>query len=486
MEGLTLLAAIALPIAAGALLPVVRWKGRAARDAYILCLTILTTVLATVAIFGNFPRLSLIQFNDRLSFALKLDGIGRLFAGLIALLWPLTTLYALGYMRGTQKEISFFAFFLMSYGITLGIAMSANLVTLYIFYEMLSLSTLPLVMQKGDSGSIRAGLKYLYYSLGGAAFAFIGLVYLVYFGGTTNFVPGGLFRGVAVEHTAQLRLGYLLCFLGFSVKAAVFPVHGWLPTASVAPTPVTALLHAVAVVKSGVFAILRVTYFSFGALVIRASYAQYIPLALTCFTIVFGCSMALKEKHLKRRLAYSTVSNLSYILFGALLLTGQGLAAGLLHLVFHALMKITLFLIAGVYNDRAGIHEVGELHGIGRDWPVLSAAFALGSLAMTGIPPFIGFISKWALAQAAVLSGGLLPYLGLTALLVSALLTGIYLLVPSTFIFIGRRPGNAPGTKPVETEIRISLAALTALMLAAGFFSRPLVDFITRAASGLV
>lgn len=486
MEGLILLAAVALPIAAGALLPVLRFKGRAARDAYILGMTLLTSALAAVAVLHGFPKLSLIQFNERLAFDLHLDGLGRVFAGLIATLWPLTTLYALGFMRGDKRENAFFSFFLISYGITLGIAMSANLLTLYIFYEMLSLSTLPLVMHKGNPAAISAGLKYLYYSLGGAAFAFIGLVYLVYFGGTTDFVPGGLFQGVATEHTAQLRLGYLLCFLGFSVKAAVFPVHGWLPSASVAPTPVTALLHAVAVVKSGVFAILRVTYFSFGALVIQGSYAQYIPLALTCFTIVFGCSMALKEKHLKRQLAYSTVSNLSYILFGALLLTGPGLTAGLMHLVFHALMKITLFLVAGVFNERAGVHQISELHGIGRDWPALSLAFALSSLAMTGIPPLIGFLSKWALAQAAVLTGGLLPYLGLAALLVSAVLTGIYLLVPSVFMFSGRRLGTAPPLMPVETEMRASVMALAALVLAAMFFSQPLIDFLSRAVTGTV
>jgi multicomponent Na+:H+ antiporter subunit D len=481
-----LFAAVVLPIIMGALLPVFKWQGRGARNAYIFLITLLTSALAIIAIFSDIPRLDLIHFNDQLTLSLRLDGVGRIFAGLIALLWPLTSLYALDYMRGEERETTFFAFFMMSFGVTLGIAMSANLITLYIFYEMLSLSTLPLVMHKGDPKSISAGLKYLYYSLGGVAFAFIGLVYLVYFGRTTDFIPGGLFQMVSVEHSSQLRLGYLFCFFGFSVKAAVFPLHGWLPTAAVAPTPVTALLHAVAVVKSGVFAIIRVTYFSFGAMVIRGSYAQIIPLALTAFTIVFGCSMALKETHLKRRLAYSTVSNLSYILFGALLLSAQGLAAGLMHMVFHALMKITLFLAAGVFNIRAQANDVYDLRGISSNYPLISAVFALGSLAMTGVPPLIGFISKWALAEAAVDSGGLLPTLGLAALLISALLTGLYLLVPTVLMYTRKRPENAPAPLAVEPGMRWTLILLSAMMLVLSFYSKPLIDFLTRTASGLM
>ncbi|HSK69608.1 MAG TPA: proton-conducting transporter membrane subunit [Candidatus Limnocylindria bacterium] len=483
---MTLILAIALPIVGGALLPAFRWKRRAARSAYVMALTLLASALTLAAILGDAPRLDLLRISERLTLSFRLDGMGRVFAGIAALLWPLTSLYALDYMRGEKGEDTFFAFFTISFGVTLGIAMSANLLTLYVFYEMLSLSTLPLVMHGGEEGSVAAGLKYLYYSLGGAAFAFIGLVYLVYFGGTTEFTAGGLFRHIAIEQSAQLRLGYLLCFLGFSVKAAVFPVHGWLPTASVAPTPVTALLHAVAVVKSGVFAILRVTYFSFGAVVIRGSYAQAIPLILTSFTIVFGCSMALKEKHLKRRLAYSTVSNLSYILFGAMLLTAQGLAAGLLHMVFHSLMKIALFMAAGVYNVRGRAYDVRDLRGLGPQMPLISSVFVLGSAAMTGLPPLLGFISKWALGQAAVNLGGVLPVLGLTALLISAVLTGIYLMAPSVFLYTGKRPEGAEAPLPVEPGMRLTLAALGIVILALGFYSQPLADFLARTAPGLV
>ena len=259
-----LVAAIALPLIAGALLPALRLK-QGARLAYMLGVTLVTSALVGVLLFSpEVERLDLIRFNEFLVVSLHLDGMGKVFAALAAFLWPLATLYASEYMQLHRNQESFFAFYTMSYGITLGVAMSANLLTLYIFYEMMTLSTLPLVLHGGSPRAISAGLKYLYYSLGGAAFAFMGMVYVLYFGGTTDFQWGGLFQHIARPHTAQLQLGYLFCFLGFGVKAAVFPVHGWLVPASVAPTPVTALLHAVAVVKAGVFSVMRATYFSFG------------------------------------------------------------------------------------------------------------------------------------------------------------------------------------------------------------------------------
>lgn len=475
--------AVVLPILLGALLPLFKWK-TGARNFYLMASALATSVFVAIALFSDTTILKIVSLNDILNLTLKLDDLGRVFSAIIALLWPISLLYAISYMKDMEKQTTFFSFFLMSYGVTLGIAMSANLLTLYVFYEIMTLSTVPLVMHGGSTKSISAGLKYLYYSLGGSAFAFIGLVYLVYFGGTTAFVPGGLFKGISLVHTSQLRLGYLLCFLGFSVKAAVFPVHGWLPTAAVAPTPVTALLHAVAVVKSGVFAIIRVTYFSFGISLIKGSYAQYIPLVLTSFTIVYGCSMALKEKHLKRRLAYSTVSNLSYILFGAMLLTPQGLAAGLMHLVFHALMKITLFLTCGVFNKRAHAYYVNELRGLGGPLGLLSGVFTLGALAMTGIPPLVGFISKWSLAQAAFSLGGFLPIAGVAALLISSLLTGIYLLVPAVTMYT--RPVQVREIMPVEASFKVTLVGLSILMVVLSFYSGPLLDFLTRTAYGAI
>lgn len=478
-----LILAITLPIVTGALLPAMRLKA-GARNLYMMVSTLLTSVLVAVALMSDAAQFDMISLTNKLTISLRLDDLGKVFSAVIALLWPITLLYALNYMKDAANQTSFFSFFQMSYGVTLGIAMSANLLTMYIFYELMTLSTLPLVLHGGSAKSVKAGLKYLYYSLGGSAFAFIGLVYLVYFGSGTDFLPGGLFAGVGSQHTTQLQLGYLLCFFGFGVKAAIFPLHGWLPTAAVAPTPVTALLHAVAVVKSGVFAIIRVTYFSFGISVLAGSYAQYIPLALSAFTIVFGSAMALKERHLKRRLAYSTVSNLSYILFGALLMSAQGLYAALMHLVFHALMKITLFLAVGVFNRRAHAYYVEDVRGIAKALPVLAVVFVIGSLSMTSIPPLIGFVSKWSLAGAAVLSGGLLPLVGVGALLVSAVLTGMYLMVPAVTMYT--QPLAIPAPQRVEPGFYVALVVLSAMILALSFYSGPLLDFLHRTAFGAI
>ena len=232
----------------------------------------------------------------------RLDGAGCVFAGLVSFLWPLATLYASEYMEGEERQKSFFAFYTMAYGVTLGIAFAGNLVTLYLFYELLTLVTFPLVLHYRNRESRAASRKYLYYSIGGAAFAFMGLVFILIDGNTADFILGGVLnQGVPGFRTNTILFMYVLAFFGFGVKAALFPVHGWLPKASVAPTPVTALLHAVAVVKSGAFAILRLTYYSYGADFIRGTWAHYVVLGAVLVTIVYGSTMAVREAHLKRR-----------------------------------------------------------------------------------------------------------------------------------------------------------------------------------------
>ena len=480
-----LIFAVLFPVAAGALLPLLRFKKDSSRGLYVMFSVLITSgVMLPQVILGTTGRETLMFITDSLPIAFRLDGAGRIFAGIIAVLWPLSSLYALEYMRGDIHQDAFFSFFTLTYGVTLGIALSSNLMTLYLFYELMTLTTLPLVMHGGSQRSIRAGLKYLYYSISGAALAFIGLIYVIYYGGTTEFAYGGLGTLVAGQTANSVRLGYLICFFGFAVKAAVFPLHGWLPDASVAPTPVTALLHAVAVVKSGVFAVLRITWFIFTPKLLAGTFAQYIPLTFAVFTIVYGCTMALREQNLKRRLAYSTVSNLSYILFGVLLMTPLGLSAGLMHMVYHAAMKIALFLCAGVYLQK-GIVHVQDMRGIHRAMPTVTAIFALGSLAMTGIPPLLGFGSKWALAESAVHLGSVLPVAGVAALVVSATLTALYLIVPSvsTYVSHPRKPYQlrelSPGWKTLAPLVFISL-----VMILISLWPMPLTDFISYAALG--
>lgn len=390
---------------------------------------------------GGAGRLVLFRLYGNLNVMFKLDRMGCVFAGLVAFLWPLATLYALEYMREEKRKVTFFAYYIMTYGVTAGIAFAGNLVTMYLFYEMLTLVTFPLVLFPLTREAVRASRKYLYYSIGGAAFAFIGLVFVLNFSatGNTEFLPGGVLDLSAAAGSRNVLLFvYVLAFFGFGVKAALFPCHGWLPEATVAPTPVTALLHAVAVVKSGAFAILRFTYFSFGTAFLRGSWAQWIVMAAVLVTIVFGSTMAVRETHWKRRLAYSTISNLSYILFGAVLMTPLGLAAALCHLVAHAFMKICSFFCAGAVMHQTGKTHVYELDGLGREMPVTFGCLAVASLSLMGIPLFAGFISKWNLAQAAfafgempgvgMAPGGWLPFAGVAVILYSALMTGIYML----------------------------------------------------------
>lgn len=472
-------------MALGAALPLFRFRKEGLRCAYIMLSVLVTTALALPQIIlGTLERETLFLITETLPIAFKLDGTGRVFAGIVSVLWPLATLYALEYMEKDAHKDTFFTFYLLCYGITLGIACASNLVTLYLFYELLTLVTLPLIMHGGSIRNMRAGLKYLYYSIGGAALVFIGMVYIIYYGGSTEFVYGGLKDMTMGDTSTNLRIGYLICFIGFGVKAAIFPLHRWLIEAAVAPTPVTALLHAVAVVKSGVFAIIRVTWFIFGPMLLAGTFAQYIPLAIASFTIVYGCTMALKEQHIKQSLAYSTVSNLSYIVLGALLLTPEGLSASLMHMSFHSLIKITLFLCAGMYLKRSVIY-VQDLRGVHRAAPELAACYLLGALALTGIPPFLGFLSKWSLAISSVHEGSVLGIAGVVALTISAMLTFFYLVVPGLIAYVGQ-PSRvyafreySPGWKALAP-----LFILCLFMLLFSFWPAPLTSFFAHAAAG--
>lgn len=339
------------------------------------------------------------------------------FAGLVATLWPLATLYSFPYMEhehnGRVHENIFYMFYTATYGVTLGIAMSGNLLTMYCFYELLTLVTVPLVMHTLTREAVHASRKYFYYSLGGAAFAFLGLVFLLVYGDSLAFTYGGVLNLSKVQNQKDLLLLiYVLAFLGFGVKAAVCPFNSWLPQAGVAPTPVTALLHAVAVVKSGAFAIMRLTFYGFGTKFLRGTWAQYLLLAIVIFTIFYGSSMAVKETHIKRRLAFSTISNLSYILFGVLIMTPLGLAGALCHMVFHGVMKICSFFCAGAFITQAHVNYVHELNGMAKRMPKVFAVFTVASLTLMGVPGLCGFVSKWHLAKAAFASGNLLAVVG--------------------------------------------------------------------------
>lgn len=417
--------AVLLPFAGGVISYFMRKRLAAFKKPFVIGITALTSAFVWLCVFfSRGSDVTLFYFTDTLRVGLCPDGIGLFFAALASVMWIFTVIYAFEYMKGKEHLNMFFAFFTAAYGATLGIAMSADLLTMYFFYEILTLVTLPLVIQPMTKKAIRAGRKYLYMSLGGSAFAFIGLVILIHQTGQAEFVSGGIYDN-ALDTTGLVA--YLLTFLGFGVKSAVFPLHIWLPAASVAPTPVTALLHAVAVVKSGVFAIIRVTYYCYGVEAIRGTWAQYTALIIAIITIVYGSAMALRERHFKRRLAYSTVSNISYIVFGAMLLSEAGLAAALMHFLFHSVTKIAAFMNAGAVIETTEREYIFRLDGLGRKMPVTFGCFTVSALSLTGIPLFCGFFSKWNLCTAALADGGAYGIVGVAALLISALFTAIYM-----------------------------------------------------------
>ena len=409
-----MIAVVLLPVLGGILIPMLPFRSRREMLWYIEALVLINSLLVmTMLLFQPEEAFVLFRFTGNLRVSFHLDGMGRVFAAMAAVLWPLAVLYSFEYMKKEENEKTFFMFYVITYGVTLGIAMADNILTMYFFFEMMSLVTLPLIMHTRTREAVLASRSYLYYMIGGAAFAFIGMIFILSYGTTSAFVPGGVLdMGKIGDKTDLMLFVYVLCFLGFGVKTAIWPFSNWLPRAGVAPTPVTALLHAVAVVNTGAFATMRITYYSFGTGLLRGTWAQDVVMVLVIFTIVYGCSRALKETHLKRRLAWSTVSNLSYILFGVVMMTPMGLMGALCHMLFHSFMKIGSFFCAGAVIYKTEKSYVHELDGLGLKMPRVFVIFTLCGMALMGVPGLAGFVSKWQLAQAAIASEDPLAWVG--------------------------------------------------------------------------
>lgn len=420
--------------------------------------------------------LELVRLGDEITLAFRIDGLGRIFAGLVASLWPVTACFAVSYMKNEERLPLFYCFFTLSFPITLGIAFSANIFTLYCFYEMLTLATFPLVLHPMSHAAVKATVRYVLFSLGGAALGFASMMYLLTHGGAGHFVLGGL----SFTQDELTGLFFFFGFIGFGVKAAVFPTHLWLPPATVAPTPVTALLHAVAVVKAGAFALIRLGWYAFGPAVISGSWAHYAALALCIVTVFFGSYMAIREQNWKRRLAYSTVSNISYILFGAYLLTDAGLAAGVLHMLNHSVIKILAFFCAGAVLKKASVTKVTDLGRLDGSMPVTAACFTVSALALTGIPPFGGFVSKWKLLCAGFAADDKLALAGSVVLVVSALFTAVYMLSTATVLcFPERKKYHRPAEKnEADPEMLIPMLLLAVSCLLTGIFGQTFIDLI--------
>lgn len=489
-------------------------NGRA-RRLFVLGATLVTSaVLIGICHAQTNEKITLFSLTPVFSIGFRLDAVNRLFLMLIAFLWPLSILYSFEYMENDPRQSSFFTFYILAYGITQLLAMSHSLFALYLFYECLTLITLPLVTHYENEDSLRAGMVYLKYTVGGAALGLIGLIVYGQLNASGVFMPDG--QQLSNSSPAALplvfvQLSFLLAFIGFGAKAAVFPLSAWLPRVSVAPTPVTALLHAVAVVNAGVFSCIRLIYDCFDLKMFYGTWVQTVLLLLSSFTIVFGAVMAVRERHLKRRLAWSTVYNLSYMLFSASLMTQDGLRGSLTHFIFHSLMKMILFFCAGTFLLRAKAEYLPELRGLFHRMPVTVIIYTLAGVSLTGIPPFVGFLSKLNIVTAALDLGSWPAWVGAGAVILSSVLACVYLLEPAVQMFFlpstDNRSSEMNKAKGVSSEkksplvsvsssaaeqhrsldpswrILVPLLILTALIIVLGFWPSPVYAALTQAVS---
>ncbi len=403
-----------------------------------------------------------------LEFKLQADPLAILFIALSAVLWLITTVYSVGYLEHGPHRARFFGFFSLCVAATVGIAMSGNLFTFLLFYELLTLATYPLVIHRGDAAALRAGRIYLIYTLAGGLVLLLGTLGLWVLAGTTDFTPGGVLADVAAETPLAAQLLFIVLIGALGVKAALFPFHAWLPIAMVAPAPVSALLHAVAVVKAGAFGIMRVVYEVFG-IETAQELGLTAPLAvLAGITIIYGSLKAITQDDIKKRLAYSTVSQVSYITLGVALASPIAAVGALAHLIHQGLMKITMFMAAGNLAEGLGAKRVSQMDSVGRIMPGTMLAFTLAALAMIGLPPLAGFVSKWYLAQGGLDAG---QDWVIALLLGSSLLNAIYflpMLHRAWFRDAASDKAGAPGRPRIGWMLAAPPVTTAVLVLVAG------------------
>ncbi len=429
---------------------------------------------------GGTPECVLFRLLPGIELAFRADAFGLLFAAGASLLWILTSFYSIGYMRSLKEhaQTRYFACFALALSATVGVAFSANLFTLFLFYEALTLVTYPLVGHKETPEAKAGARKYVIYLLGAAKVLLVAAIILTYnVAGTLEFHHGGIFPAEQIAaHPTLLYVIFALFLFGFA-KNALMPLHSWLPAAMVAPTPVSALLHAVAVVKTGVFSTLRVFLFVFGPYAMREIGADQLALLAASVTILVGSLLALGQDNLKARLAFSTVSQLSYIILGAALLNQSGVLGGAAHITNHAVSKITLFLCAGSIYVSTHKTEISQLSGLAKRMPWTMAAFALASSSVVGIPATSGFVSKWYLAIGTVE----LPSLALLGvILVSSLLNAAYLGPVVYKAYFEEAPGSQEEVREVPWMVApLAISAAASLLL--GIFPTPVLELAGRA-----
>lgn len=450
----------------------------------------ISVVLTLTAAWTGEKSLTPFYLLDEIPVYFHVDEIGSLFAVIVSLVWLLCGIYAFAYMKHEGEEKRYFGFYLLLYGVLIGLDFSGNLVTMYLFYELMTLTSMPLVLHNGSREAIMAALKYLFYSMCGAYAGLFGIFFLYRYCDSLTFTAGGTLNMSAVSgHEGILLIAVFVMLVGFGAKAGMLPLHAWLPTAHpVAPSPASAFLSGI-IVKCGVLAAIRCVYYIVGPEFIRGTWVQYAWMTLALLTVFMGSLLAFREPVFKKRLAYSTVSQISYILFGLSLLTPTAFAGALLHTAAHALIKSGLFLTAGVFLYKYGYTRVEQLTGMGKKMPKAMWCYTVFALALTGIPPTAGFISKWYLAEGALQSGtGVYSWLGPAVLLISALLTAGYLLPVTMKGFFPGEEGTALDLSRDEPSpcMLVPLIILAVLVVLIGVFPNPLIQYVSEAAASVL
>lgn len=434
------------------------WSVLSGAALFIVVLSMLPDILA-----GKLVEYTAVEMLPGLNISFRVDAFGELFGLTSSFLWIFTSFYSIGYMRSLKEHAQtryFFCFAIAILG-AVGIALSANLFTLFIFYEVLTVSTYPLVIHNETPESMNGGRKYLLYLMTAGVFLFFSIVAVYHYTGTTDFAFNGFLSGHGIPDV-MLKLLFVTFMIG-SAKAAFMPLHSWLPSAMVAPTPVSALLHAVAVVKAGVFTATRVILYVFGTELMSETGISIAMVYFVSFTIIMASIFALTQDNLKKRLAYSTISQLSYIVLGVSMVTPDGILGGMLHIPYHAFMKITLFMCAGAIIVTAKMENISEMNGIGRKMPLTMLAFTVGALGMVGFPPVAGFVSKWYLLLGSV-EMNQMPIL---AVLLGSALLNVGYFFPVIYVAFFKEPKRelSFGEAPMFMLVPLTLTAVISVLL---------------------
>ena len=483
MIELGLVVTILLPILAGLMVfaykPMKRDK---VRNWFVISTVVINALITLYLVVSDTVSVEWFQLTKEIPVVFTNDAVAKIYSSVIAVIWIACGLYAFEYMKHENAPHRYFCYFLITLGMLNGVSYSGNLLTLYMSFEFMSFASMPLVLHSLKKEAVSAGLKYIFYSVGGVSLALLAIGYFSQYTQADVFVAGGSLDLVKVAgHESMILWMTFLSIVGFGVKAGMFPLHGWLPTAHpVAPAPASALLSGV-IVKAGIVAIVRVIFYVVGADTIRGTWVQTTWMILALVTVFMGSMLAYKEKILKKRLAYSTVSQVSYILVGLATLDTSGILGAFIHLISHALVKDIVFLCAGAIIYKTGKIYVRELRGVGKEMPITLWCFTFAAISLIGIPPTGGFLSKWLIAAGSLSTGmRVLSWLAPVILIISALLTAGYLLSIAINAFFPGDEFNYKQLKKKEPNyyMTVPLVSLTVLVYCIAMFPMPILNFV--------